>query len=204
MPDTTTTVPTIAEAVAAALGEGRTTVSSAVVSQAHRRQDDGQAPVALRQSLDPRAGTEGRAAHLLAAVAEAGLLADSFTPRPVRDLTTNEVIEVLTKGQRDVLTCAARGLSYTETAEALHLSVSTVKGHVGAYYKKLGVHSVPEAVIAAVRCAILPRSLFGVDGDSAEAPVTRNPEGRMITCAHEGCTKRTKHESGLCRDHREG
>lgn len=206
MPNTTDT---IAEQVAEALAEGRTLAGHTVAQQAERRESTGYAPVALVQVLDPRAGQEGRAAHLLDLAERAGVLAEDFRPVTVRDFTTGEPIDVLTPGQVKVLRCAAQGLSYTQTAATLNLSVSTVKGHVGAYYKRLGVHSVPEAIIAAVRCGVLPVSFL--TGEEAPTPepfteeempqVDRTPV--RVRCSAEGCRKRTSHLSGTCRDHRE-
>lgn len=191
------------EAVAEALAEGRSAVATEVVAAAHRREDTGYAPVALRQNLDPRAGASGRAAGILAAVAEAGLLDPGFAPRIPRNLTTGEPEVVLTRGQIDVLRCAAQGLSYTETADALHLSVSTVKGHVGAYYRTLGVHAVPEAVIAGIRVGVLPVSVVtGQTPTVAEAAPAEDTPRTRAQCAAEGCRKRTTHPSGLCPDHR--
>lgn len=215
MPSTTSTTSTtttteaqrVAAAVAEALSEGRSTAAHLVTVGAAGREAGTGGGSVFAQVLDPRAGQEGRAAGLLRAAEAAGLLDPSFLPVPVfaTDAAGQRVpVDVLTEGQAKVLRCAALGLSYTETAAALHLSVSTVKGHVGAYYKRLGVHTVPEAVCAAIRCGALPLSvLTGTEAAEAptEAPSTEAPR-TSATCQHDGCRKRVRHESGLCPSHR--
>ena len=57
----------------------------------------------------------------------------------LRDL--NVRAETLTARQRDVLDLLSAGLSNTEIAKQLHISVNTVKFHVRIIYDRLGVHS---------------------------------------------------------------
>jgi DNA-binding NarL/FixJ family response regulator len=57
----------------------------------------------------------------------------------LRDL--NVRAETLTVRQRDVLDLLSAGLSNTEIAKRLHISVNTVKFHVRIIYDRLGVHS---------------------------------------------------------------
>jgi len=57
----------------------------------------------------------------------------------------------LTDRETDILTMFAKGLSYRETAEALHISPHTVSDYVKTIYGKLSVHSRNEAVFEALQ-----------------------------------------------------
>jgi two-component system response regulator DesR len=52
--------------------------------------------------------------------------------------------ELLT--ERDILRLAQRGLPNPQIAQALHLSPGTIRNHLSAIYRKLGVHSRYEAL----------------------------------------------------------
>jgi DNA-binding NarL/FixJ family response regulator len=67
-------------------------------------------------------------------------------PRELGDLTARE---------REVLTVIARGLSNTEIAEQLHLSVPTVKTHIGRILSKLGARDRAQLVIAAYESGLV-------------------------------------------------
>ena len=54
--------------------------------------------------------------------------------------------ELLTERERDILRLAQRGLPNPQIAQALHLSPGTVRNHLSAVYRKLGVHSRYEAL----------------------------------------------------------
>ena len=54
--------------------------------------------------------------------------------------------ELLTDRERDILRLAQRGLPNPQIAQALHLSPGTVRNHLSAIYRKLGVHSRYEAL----------------------------------------------------------
>jgi DNA-binding NarL/FixJ family response regulator len=63
-------------------------------------------------------------------------------------LISNEVpadLDSLTSRQRDILDIVAEGLSNAEIGERLFLSESTIKQHLRAAYKELGVRSRYEA-----------------------------------------------------------
>lgn len=49
------------------------------------------------------------------------------------------LVETLTEREREVPEAVAAGLSNTEIAEQLYLSIPTVKSHVGRLFTKLGV-----------------------------------------------------------------
>ncbi|HSG77389.1 MAG TPA: response regulator transcription factor [Burkholderiales bacterium] len=63
--------------------------------------------------------------------------------------------DVLTPRETEILNAIARGFSYAETADLLHLSVQTVHTHLKNIYKKLAVHSKTEAVFEADRRRLL-------------------------------------------------
>lgn len=57
----------------------------------------------------------------------------------------------LTPRMAQVLQAAASGMTVAETARALHVSQHTVWHERGALFDRLGVDSMPAAVLAAVR-----------------------------------------------------
>jgi two-component system response regulator DesR len=57
--------------------------------------------------------------------------------------------DLLTKREQDILRLAGRGLPNPQIAQALHLSPGTVRNHLSAIYRKLGVHSRYEALAIA-------------------------------------------------------
>ncbi len=61
----------------------------------------------------------------------------------------------LTERERSVLALLAEGLTHADIAEALHVSVNTVRNHAQRVLEKLGAHSRFEAVIAARRRGLL-------------------------------------------------
>lgn len=54
--------------------------------------------------------------------------------------------QVLTEREIEVLRLANRGLPNPQIAQALHISPGTVRNHLSAIYRKLGVHSRYEAL----------------------------------------------------------
>jgi two-component system response regulator DesR len=63
--------------------------------------------------------------------------------------------ELLTDRERDILRLARHGLPNPQIARALHLSPGTVRNHLSAIYRKLGVHSRYEALAAAEKRNLL-------------------------------------------------
>ena len=57
--------------------------------------------------------------------------------------------EALTEREVHILRLLQGALSLTEIADEIYLSANTVKTHARAIYRKLGVHSRSEAVLAA-------------------------------------------------------
>jgi DNA-binding NarL/FixJ family response regulator len=63
--------------------------------------------------------------------------------------TATRSLDELTDREREILRLLAGGLSNAELAQHLHLSETTVKTHVSAILRKLGVRDRVQAVIAA-------------------------------------------------------
>ncbi len=93
-----------------------------------------------------------------ARVIQAGVLATSpqtFLPRVTgRAQTTHE----LTRREREILACVARGMSNKEVAKSLFLSVETVKVHVRNVLKKLDVDHRTHAAVIALKLGLIPPS----------------------------------------------
>ena len=64
----------------------------------------------------------------------------------------------LTRAQRRVAVLAAEGLSNPEIAQRLTLSRGTVKAHLAASYRKLGLANRLELAVAVARAARAPVS----------------------------------------------
>jgi DNA-binding NarL/FixJ family response regulator len=65
--------------------------------------------------------------------------------------TTEELVEPLTKREKEVLQMLAAGLGNKEIAAKLNISDHTAKFHVGSILGKLGVSTRAEAVAAGIR-----------------------------------------------------
>ncbi len=67
------------------------------------------------------------------------------------ELTGECALDLLTMREIAILKMAARGMSNSDIAEELHLSVRTIESHLGNIFNKLGVGSRTEAVIRAMK-----------------------------------------------------
>lgn len=63
-----------------------------------------------------------------------------------RKRENERLLAALTPRERAVLACLAEGAGHRETAEALHVSVNTVRTHLQNLTAKLGAHSALEAI----------------------------------------------------------
>ena len=72
-----------------------------------------------------------------------------FTRRPDPRQRPAAVLEAITEREREVLTLIGLGLSNTEIASQLHVSLSTAKTHVGRLLMKLDARDRAQLVIAA-------------------------------------------------------
>lgn len=93
-----------------------------------------------------------------AAASGEALIAPSVTVRLLEafaDVPTGRApaqpIDPLTAREEEVLLCVARGLTNTEVADALHISLSTVKTHLASLMAKLGARNRVEIAMWAYR-----------------------------------------------------
>ena len=91
------------------------------------------------------------------------LLAPSVTRRLIANFTdgdraprrTPHGLDELTEREREVLSLVARGLSNTEIAETLHVSIPTVKTHVSRILTKLGARDRTQLVVLAYESGLV-------------------------------------------------
>ena len=91
------------------------------------------------------------------------LLAPSVTRRLIAHFTEGDRaprrtlagLEELTEREREVLSLVARGLSNAELAEALHVSLPTVKTHVSRILTKLGARDRTQLVVLAYESGLV-------------------------------------------------
>jgi DNA-binding NarL/FixJ family response regulator len=62
---------------------------------------------------------------------------------------------LLSRREEEVLRMMAKGVSLTEAASRLYISVKTVKNHLSSIYEKLGCHDRAQAVLRAVRMGLI-------------------------------------------------
>jgi DNA-binding NarL/FixJ family response regulator len=103
----------------------------------------------------------GRLARAIRAVADGDLpvdpavtrrLVERFTPTRARD---RGPLDCLTGRERDVLLQIGRGLSNAEIAALLHIGEATVKTHITAVLRKLGLRDRVQAVVLAYECGLV-------------------------------------------------
>jgi DNA-binding NarL/FixJ family response regulator len=110
---------------------------------------------------------DGTAADLLAGIrvvaAGEALLAPRVTRRLIAAFTRQgrppsdapRELEGITEREREVLALIARGLSNTEIVEQLHVTIGTVKTHIGRLLSKLGVRDRAQLVITAYETGLV-------------------------------------------------
>ena len=64
----------------------------------------------------------------------------------VLDMQTGSAESALSERELEILRLAQRGLPNPQIAQSLHISPGTVRNHLSAIYRKLGVHSRHEAL----------------------------------------------------------
>ena len=126
-------------------------------------------PAAARRALDSGATTclapSDSAEDLLAAVRVALAGPPSLPPWAARDdaspaprararTITAQQLEALTSRQREVLDLLSQGISNKEIAAELKVAEGTIRIHVAAILKTLGLHNRTQAALAALRSGL--------------------------------------------------
>ncbi|MEU6706467.1 response regulator transcription factor [Streptomyces wuyuanensis] len=95
--------------------------------------------------------TVARGEGLVAPAVTRRLLAEFASPTPVPspDATDPAVLDVLTRREREVLSCLGEGLSNAEIAVRLQMAEATVKTHVSRLLGKLELRSRVQAAVLA-------------------------------------------------------
>ena len=75
--------------------------------------------------------------------------------RQLQDREIEDSYELLTTREREILQLIAEGKSNKDIAAALNLSLYTVETHRGNLMEKLGLHTVPELILYAVRKGVI-------------------------------------------------
>lgn len=75
--------------------------------------------------------------------------------RQLQDREIEDSYELLTTREREILQLVAEGKSNKEIAAVLNLSLYTVETHRGNLMEKLGLHTVPELILYAVRKGVI-------------------------------------------------
>jgi DNA-binding CsgD family transcriptional regulator len=98
-------------------------------------------------------------AHSMSVIAvQAGVANYVAGTRPEEAARAVSSIEEITEREREVLTLVGLGLSNTEIADRLHLSLSTAKTHIGRLLMKLGARDRAQLVIAAYNSGLVGTS----------------------------------------------
>ena len=82
-------------------------------------------------------------------------LVAEFAKRPAVAVEAAHRLNGVTEREREVLMLIARGLSNSEIAAELHLSIATAKSHVGRLLTKLGARDRAQLVIAAYEAGLM-------------------------------------------------
>ncbi|MFF3320795.1 response regulator [Streptomyces sp. NPDC002889] len=100
--------------------------------------------------------TVARGEGLIAPAVTRRLIAEFAAPAPVRsaDAPDPAILDVLTRREREVLSCLGEGLSNAEIAGRLSMAEATVKTHVSRLLGKLGLRSRVQAAVLAQELGI--------------------------------------------------
>ncbi|MET9106606.1 response regulator transcription factor [Streptomyces zhihengii] len=101
--------------------------------------------------------TVARGEGMIAPAVTRRLIAEFAAPRggrPAQERPDPSVIDVLTRREREVLSCLGRGMSNAEIAEHLAMAEATVKTHVSRLLGKLELRSRVQAAVLAQELGI--------------------------------------------------
>ncbi|MDR3718176.1 MAG: response regulator transcription factor [Bryobacteraceae bacterium] len=83
------------------------------------------------------------------------LLVEEYV-REMRYRGVEDSYDLLSIREKEILQLLASGTSNRDIAEMIHVSVATVETHRTNIFQKLGIHSLPELILYAVRKSLLP------------------------------------------------
>lgn len=95
--------------------------------------------------------TVARGEGMIAPAVTRRLIAEFATPKPVRSANAPDpaILDVLTRREREVLSCLGEGMSNAEIAGRLAMAEATVKTHVSRLLGKLELRSRVQAAVLA-------------------------------------------------------
>ena len=121
--------------------------------------DEGASVEPVLKSLAERLARQECSGTLERAFAQEAYLAAHDRARRFRGVCANLCVRTkpvkLSSQQKRVLELLARGLRNAEIADECGLTLPTVKSHVQAAYRKLDVHTAPDAVLKARELGLL-------------------------------------------------
>jgi DNA-binding NarL/FixJ family response regulator len=82
------------------------------------------------------------------------LLVEEYV-REMRYRGVEDSYDLLSIREKEILQLLSSGTSNREIAEMIHVSVATVETHRTNIFQKLGIHSLPELILYAVRKGLL-------------------------------------------------
>ncbi|NQX12741.1 hypothetical protein HQQ80_13975 [Microbacteriaceae bacterium VKM Ac-2855] len=103
-------------------------------------------------------------------------------PDPARRDTAPQPIVPLSKGEIAVLRQISESGTAAATATAMGLSVHTIRDHLKAIYRKLGVGRRAEALVAAARLGLILRPSDAVEGTASSPPAS--PGAKITDAEH--------------------
>ena len=75
--------------------------------------------------------------------------------REMRERGVEDSYDLLSIREKEILQLLVSGSSNRQIAELIHVSVATVETHRSNVLQKLGIHSLPELILYAVRKGLL-------------------------------------------------